>query len=425
MRFDTRTAKQMLPGSHLTFDDFPGLRLQASATRRSWIYRYKSPVDGVMRQVKLGEWPAMSYAAAISAWEQARAKRAAGEDMRHARREARKAGQGGGGDDGTYTVRQLCLDFLSGYIDKNRAPAGAAAVRRRVMAKIAPIANVAPIGVTRKQAFDLLAGLSSTPVYASSLRNELGAAWDYALDAGRIPETTPNWWRTVMKGKLQSKGKRVAGKQVVAKRVLSQDEIATLVKWLPNYRDEVRDVLTMYLWTALRGAELVAMEGQHVTAESDGLWWTIPKEMTKNRRRKAATDHRVPLVGRAEAIVRVRMKQYGKGYLFPHQGPDAEGPHITQRDVQQAAWERQPYSGRRPAEGQVPVTHWAPHDLRRTARTQLAALGCPREVGEAIVGHMLPGVEGIYNRHTYDAEKRVWLTRLADHLELLARSAAA
>lgn len=55
MRFDARVAAKLLSGEHLTFEGFPGLRLQASTSRKSWTYRYKSPVDGRMRQVKLGE----------------------------------------------------------------------------------------------------------------------------------------------------------------------------------------------------------------------------------------------------------------------------------------------------------------------------------------------------------------------------------
>lgn len=70
------------------------------------------------------------------------------------------------------------------------------------------------------------------------------------------------------------------------------------------------------------------------------------------------------------------------------------------------------------------VTHWSPHDLRRTSRTFLASLGCPREVGEVILGPMLPGVEGVYNRHAYDKERRDWLGRLSTYLEDLAAGRA-
>ncbi|MDD1611791.1 MAG: Arm DNA-binding domain-containing protein, partial [Methylococcaceae bacterium] len=69
MKFDARTAKSLEPGQHITFPGYPGLRLSASATVRTWIYRYKSPVDGRMRQIAIGRWPTLSFPAAIVAWE--------------------------------------------------------------------------------------------------------------------------------------------------------------------------------------------------------------------------------------------------------------------------------------------------------------------------------------------------------------------
>src|SRR4051812_13212915 len=75
MHFDARKAKLLTAGQHCTISDCPGLRLEASATRRTWVYRYKSPIDMRMRQVKIGEWPAMSMAAAVAAWETLRSKR--------------------------------------------------------------------------------------------------------------------------------------------------------------------------------------------------------------------------------------------------------------------------------------------------------------------------------------------------------------
>ena len=59
-------------------------------------------------------------------------------------------------------------------------------------------------------------------------------------------------------------------------------------------------------------------------------------------------------------------------------------------------------------------------DLRRTVRTLLAAMGCPDAVAEAILAHKPPGVMGVYNLHTYDAEKRHWLAALDVKLEQLA-----
>jgi hypothetical protein len=77
-------------GNHLTFDSAPGLRLIATASTRTWLYRYKSPIDDRMRQVRLGHWPAMSATAALAAWQQAREARASGTDIASRRRSDKK-----------------------------------------------------------------------------------------------------------------------------------------------------------------------------------------------------------------------------------------------------------------------------------------------------------------------------------------------
>ena len=53
----------------------------------------------------------------------------------------------------------------------------------------------------------------------------------------------------------------------------------------------------------------------------------------------------------------------------------------------------------------------------------LARLGCPEDVGESILGHVIAGVAGVYNRHRYDAEKMQWLQVLADKLESIVQTA--
>jgi integrase len=70
------------------------------------------------------------------------------------------------------------------------------------------------------------------------------------------------------------------------------------------------------------------------------------------------------------------------------------------------------------------VTHWSPHDLRRTGRTMLAAMGCPHEIGEAILGHVVPGVAGDYNLYRYDKERVQWLAALDARLESIVTQPA-
>ncbi|AIC87847.1 MULTISPECIES: tyrosine-type recombinase/integrase [pseudomallei group] len=421
MRFDARTAKQLSPGAHLKIDVCPGLRLEATASRRSWIYRYKSPVDGRMRQIKIGEWPALSIAAAAVEWERLKQARNAGNDPALAKRQANDSVGVMVQQGDSPTVRDICSAYLTGHVERNRQSKGAAEVARMFRTMLGDIADLPAVEVTRERAFSKIDSYRHVPVQASRLRLELGAAWDYALDAGRLPESASNWWRQIMRGRLRSNGRRIQGQPMgTAKRFLTDAEVGALITWLPNFSRNVEDALTLYLWTGTRGAEICAMEGTEITEERDGLWWTIPKVKTKSARHEKATDLRVPLVGRADAIVRRRLERYGKGWLFPAE----RGGHMQQKVFGQAVHCHMPYSVTRPEQERprLPVTHWAPHDLRRTARTILAALGCPYEIGEAILGHMLPGVGGIYNRHSYDAERRHWLTKLDEKLEAATRS---
>ncbi len=418
MRFDARVAARLPSGEHMTFEGFPGLRLQASTSRKSWTYRYKSPVDGRMRQVKLGEWPAMAFAAAIAAWETNRVERDTGAELSALRRKKERAAARPSPDD--YTVRQLCRDYLEGYVEVNRKAKGAIEVARIFRAMLDPIADMRAATITRAQAFDFLESYRATPMLASRLRMELGCAWHYALDAGRLPEDTANWWREVLRGRLKSKGRKVEGKYTgTQKRVLSVDELGTLIRWLPNFSLTVADALTLYLWTGTRGGEIVAMEETEIAEEADGLWWTIPKHKTKGLHNERATDLRVPLIGRAEVVVRRRLDQAKGTFLFPSSSRDTA---MNQTVIQHGVYYHQPYCKIAPKHDRprLPVTHWSAHDLRRTTRTLLATLGCPNEIGEAVLGHVQPGVVGIYNRHTYDRERRDWLTRLSHRLEEIA-----
>lgn len=431
MKFDARAAKALRAGDYLTIDDAPGLRLIARDKGVMWTYRYKSPVDGKMRQVKIGQWPEMSAATAGGRWAELRAIREAGRDpameKRSARHEERRAQAEvkAAGPAKRYTVRALVTDFIEKDAAHRRAPKGLAELRRTMDTMLGDVAEMLPAEVTRAVAYGLISGFQHIPVQAGNLRRDLGAAWDWGHDSGKLPEDVPNWWRLVMRGKLKSKGKIVAGEHqgTPVKRVLQVKEVGELLRWLPNFTRVNAELITLYLWTGTRGAEIVEMRGDEVTEEPDGWWWTIPKAKQKTGEHELVTDMRVPLIGRALEIVRARMDVHGPGYLFPSR-PGSKVPHVEQKVVGVAVWTHMPSCELRPEwiRPRLPVIDWAPHDLRRTVRTRLAAMGCPREVAEAILGHLLPGVEGVYNRHHYDVERREWLTRLAACWEAAAAS---
>jgi integrase len=62
------------------------------------------------------------------------------------------------------------------------------------------------------------------------------------------------------------------------------------------------------------------------------------------------------------------------------------------------------------------VTDWRIHDLRRSVRTHLSALPVQDIVRELVIAHAKQGLHKVYDRHTYQEEKRecllLWEQRL-------------
>lgn len=65
------------------------------------------------------------------------------------------------------------------------------------------------------------------------------------------------------------------------------------------------------------------------------------------------------------------------------------------------------------------VRRFTPHDLRSTAKSHMRALGVPRDITEMCLNHKLPGVEGIYDVHTYFDERKEALEKWGAYLACL------
>jgi integrase len=64
-----------------------------------------------------------------------------------------------------------------------------------------------------------------------------------------------------------------------------------------------------------------------------------------------------------------------------------------------------------------PLPNWTLHDLRRTAKTLMVRAGVRPDISERVLGHVITGVEGTYDRHSYADEKRDALEKLAAMIE--------
>jgi integrase len=67
------------------------------------------------------------------------------------------------------------------------------------------------------------------------------------------------------------------------------------------------------------------------------------------------------------------------------------------------------------------MAHFTPHDLRRTAASQMTSAGIQRLVVSKILNHAEPGVTAIYDRHSYDREKKQALEAWARKLDKILK----
>ena len=68
------------------------------------------------------------------------------------------------------------------------------------------------------------------------------------------------------------------------------------------------------------------------------------------------------------------------------------------------------------------MEHWTPHDLRRTVATHLTSNGTPRLVVERLLNHAERGVAAVYDRSSYDRDKRKALVWWGQRVEAIAEA---
>ncbi|EAW31089.1 integrative genetic element Gsu32, integrase, putative [marine gamma proteobacterium HTCC2143] len=381
-----------------------GLRLVARDTgKKTWIYRYKSD-SGTTKQIRLGHFPAMSLADARSELGVLKELRNSGTDPRESaakKKEQRRLDAIV--DTGPFTFDKMVDVYLSERVDKQRKPKGAAETRRLLERDLAPIAKIPVENTDLLQIHTLVAKIHSrAPDVARVFRRELKASWEYAMNVGR---TKSPCLINADTGAKMKQGKRV--------RALNKAEVGELLNWMPmNYSQTVTDALILTLYLGLRSGEVCLMHDRELISEGHVLWLNIP-----GSRMKTGKAHRVPIVGKALKVVERRR---GSGYLFRSRS----GGAIKQKVLGVEVYSHSGRSSSKNYENNsiCPVSNWAPNDLRKTARTLLASMECPFEVGESILAHALPGVAGVYNLHTYDQEKVRWLGMLGDRLDRLSEN---
>lgn len=180
-------------------------------------------------------------------------------------------------------------------------------------------------------------------------------------------------------------------------RTLTDEEIRAF--WLAtedvsglDMTQAVADALRFILLTGQRPGEVVGAPW----TEFDGDLWSIPPERYKTDR-----AHTIPLPSLAADLLK-RRKAEKRTKFYPFPSPREAGKVPMRVDALSKAIRR----NRERLGFASPAT---PHDLRRTVRTRLASLGVEPVVAEKVIGHTLPGMMKVYDRHEYLDEKRAAL----------------
>lgn len=444
--------KAMQPGDELADPEHPGLRVRCPKSGRPvFFYRYRNPA-GALRQVEIGVLGDKTLATIRKEWEDLRDAVRNGKDPREAKKTEKQnaVAERKAQKQRILTVADVVEQYLTEKVEKRRKAKGAAETRRllaqvirfsswladqkekdkaagRRRAKlpkgIGDVADLPAQSFTRVMAHELLRAFGeNAPRSGGMARQELRACWRYAIAVGRLAAPSP--FEKLEGGSDDDLGGGALVSNSKRDRALSREEAGQLLRWMAQphtYSRTVSDALELVLRTGLRSGEVCAIHSTEISRRDGVLWLDIPAERMKGKKGQQK-PHSVPLVGRAEQIVLARMPDK-PGYLFPSK---VEGKPIEQKVLGVDVYA---CSGRSSAPAYkhrkvCPVKDWAPHDLRRTARTILAELGCPYEVGEAILAHTLPGVAAVYNRAQYDQQKVEWLTKLGDELDRLTAAQA-
>lgn len=153
----------------------------------------------------------------------------------------------------------------------------------------------------------------------------------------------------------------------------------------------------LLILTGQRKSEVAGMRWSEINLETKT--WTLPSSRVKNAR-----QHSVPLSDAAITII--------------------EALPRTSDEFAFSTNDRTVISGFSHAQARLRygMEPWTFHDLRRTFTSGLARLGVPPHICEAALNHksgVISGVAKIYNRYTYQREKRAAMKRWAQEVQAI------
>jgi integrase len=362
----------------------PGFGIRVSSQgRKTFIYLYR--FQGKPRRLSLGAYPAMSLVDAHVA--HANAKKALDQGIdpgavdQAVKEEERRAP----------TVAALANEYLERHAKPNKRSwqEDARILRKDVLPAWG---NRKAKDVTRRDIISLLDAIvdRGAPIGANRTLAVVRRMFNFALERG-VLDATP------------CAAVKAPSKENQRDRVLNDKELRAFWHGLDRaaMSEGIRLALRLQLLTAQRKGEVIALSWNQISSEV----WTIPAGIAKNKH-----AHRIPLSVQALALLDYIKAHAGASrWAFP--SPSGKG-HITPEAVDHAIRNNRQLFG---------INPFTPHDLRRTVASHMTAMGISRLVVGKILNHVESGVTKVYDRHSYDGEKRQALEAWGRRLEAIVR----
>lgn len=358
------------------------LRLSGDKVRRSWIAQYRHA--GSQRRLLIGNADIVSAEQARIAARKILARVQLGEDPQADRADRREKDQ--------FSFHKVAAEFLAAKRDTVR-PRSHFETSRYLTSRLyfKGLHSLAIDKVTRKDIAAHLVAIkrNSGTVTAHAAKAAISAFFSWCLRMGYL-ESNP-----------------VIGtedfKPIKRDRVLSDAEIVAVWNACDG-NDDYDRIVRLLILTGCRRQEVGGTAWSELDADTGK--WIIPKERTKNKQ-----PHMLPLPAAAWGIINDVPSH--RDHLFG-----------THHGVGFTDWHRAKVTLDAKLDGAV--GEWRLHDLRRTVATGMANIGILPHVIEEILNHKSghkAGVAGIYNRASYEKEKRAALVLWADHVQALASGA--
>ncbi|WP_254683107.1 tyrosine-type recombinase/integrase [Phaeobacter piscinae] len=201
-------------------------------------------------------------------------------------------------------------------------------------------------------------------------------------------------------------GMKPLSKEKPRERVLSDEELSALWAACDDEGYPFGDCMKLLILSGQRRAEVAEMCWSELDLEK--RLWTLPSQRAKNGR-----QHTVPITDAMLDVLRRVPKFIGSDFVFTTKGttPISGFGRLKKRLDKSLHEDAEP---------------WTPHDLRRTMSTNMAQLGVPQPVTEALLNHktgVVSGVAAIYNVYSYADEKRDALQQWNSHVGELVKPA--